>query len=251
VNWGLKLFADMGTSTCGVSNTVAAGVASANSTAIAASLSGRTDANGNVTNGSSTPTRAAEAAAVTYMTSLTDANPKYIVLATDGLPNCPVSGATTSDDSTAAIQAVTAGRLAGIQTFVIGIATTGGMAETTLNMMAVEGGRPQTAQATMYYSVTSKLEFATALQTVVGLTSTCMYAVPPPPTNDGTTSRADISVNTTATNGSSTAILQDASNGWTYADAGMKTILLHGPACDLLKARAITGVTIVFHCRTI
>jgi len=185
------------------------------------------------------------------MTSLADTNPKYIVLATDGLPNCPVSGSTTTDDSTAAIQAVTAGRMAGIPTFVIGIATTGGMAENTLNMMAVEGGRPQAGQPTMYYSVTSKLEFATALQAVVWATSTCSFVVPPPPTSDGTTSRADISVNGTDPNGSSSTIPQDANNGWTYADAGMKAILLHGSACDAWQAKVITAVTIVFHCRTV
>jgi hypothetical protein len=119
------------------------------------------------------------------------------------------------------------------------------MAENTLNMMAVEGGHPQ------YYSVASKVEFATALQAVVGVTSTCMFVVPTPPTTDGTTSRADISVNGTASNGSVTTIPPDASNGWTYTDAGMKAILLHGTACDVLKATVITGVTIVFHCRTI
>ena len=115
----------------------------------------------------------------------------------------------------------------------------------------MEGGRPQAGQATMYYSVTSKLEFATALQAVVGLTSTCMFVVPPPPTSDGTTNRADIGVNGTVTNGSGAMIPQDANNGWTFTDATMKAILLHGTACNDWKTKAITGVTIVFHCRTI
>ena len=60
-------------------------------------------------NGSSTPTRAAENAAVTYLTQLamTDQNPKFIVLATDGQPNCPASGSQSADDSPGAITAVT------------------------------------------------------------------------------------------------------------------------------------------------
>src|SRR6185295_8763172 len=121
----------------------------------------------------------------------------------------------------------------------------------TLNMMAMEGGHPQVGQATQYYSVASKLEFATALQAVVAMTSTCMFAVPPPPTNDGTTSRADIGVKGATTNGSGMTIPQDASNGWTYTDATMKAILLHGAACDAWQAKLITGVTIVFHCLTV
>ena len=52
-------------------NTVAVSIAPKNGAAIAAALAARTDANGNVTKGSSTPTRAAENAAVTYLTGLT------------------------------------------------------------------------------------------------------------------------------------------------------------------------------------
>ena len=67
VNWGLKLFADMG-SQCGVApNTVAVNIAPNNAPAVMTALAGRTDANMNVTNGSSTPTRAAMNAATTYL----------------------------------------------------------------------------------------------------------------------------------------------------------------------------------------
>ena len=67
VNWGLKLFADTN-NTCGVgANMAAVPVGANNAAAIAAAIAARTDAAGNVTNGSRTPTRAAEDAAVTYL----------------------------------------------------------------------------------------------------------------------------------------------------------------------------------------
>jgi hypothetical protein len=243
VNWGLKFFADSGS--CGVNNNAAVPVAPMNATAVATSIMGRTSANGGVSNGSSTPTRAAENAAVTYLTQLatTDQNPKFIVLATDGQPNCPMSGSQQTDDSPGAIAAVTAAKMAGYPTFVVGIATGGGAAETTLNSMAVEGGYPQTGGATQYYAVSDTAGFASVLRTLVGMATTCQYSIPTPPTNDGTTSREDIQV--TGDNGT---IPQDANNGWTYTDQTHTSITLHGSSCDAVTAGTITTVTIIFNC---
>ena len=245
VNWGLKLYADMG-SQCGVApNTVAVGIAPMNAGAIAAALAARTDANGNVTNGSSTPTRAAENAAVTYLTGLTDANPKFILLATDGQPNCPASGPTTSDDTAGAIAAVVAARAAGIPTFVVGISAPAGAADSALNLMAVEGGYPRAATP-QYYPVTSTAEFTAVLRTLVGMANTCTFSVPPPPTNDGT-SREHIIVRA-AVGGTVVNLPLDANNGWTYGDAAMTSIVLHGAACDQVKAGTLTGITIAYLC---
>jgi hypothetical protein len=243
VNWGLKFFADSGS--CGVNNNAAVPVAGMNATAIAASIMGRTSANGGVMNGSSTPTRAAENAAVTYLNGLAamDQNPKFIVLATDGQPNCPASGSTSTDDSPGAITAVTNAKTAGYPTFVVGIATGGGAAETTLNSMATAGGYPQAGAATQYYAVSDTAGFASVLRTLVGMASTCNFSIPTPPTNDGTTSREDISV--TGDNGT---IPQDANNGWTYTDTTHTSITLHGSSCDAVMAGTIMTVTIIFNC---
>ena len=99
VNWGLKMFADSGT--CGVSNNVSVPIGASNATLIANAITGRTDVNGNVANGSNTPTRRAEEAAVAYLSTLTDPNPKYILLATDGMPNCLPGGSISTDDTAA------------------------------------------------------------------------------------------------------------------------------------------------------
>jgi hypothetical protein len=253
VNWGLKFFADSTSDrACGVTNNAAVPVTGNNAAAIATAIMGRTSANGGVSNGSSTPTRSAVNAAVNYLTGLaqTDQNPKFIVLATDGLPNCPMSGMQSADDSAGAIAAVTAAKTAGFPTFVVGIATAGGTAETTLNSMATAGGYPQMGAATQFYAVTDTAGFAQVLTTLVGVATTCQYSIPTPPTNDGTTSREDIKV----TGGSGTndpEIPQDANNGWTYTDNTHTSITLHGSSCDAVMAGTVTTVTIIFNCHII
>jgi hypothetical protein len=199
-----------------------------------------------LTNGSQTPTRAAENAAVTYLTGLTDANPRFIVLATDGQPNCPASGTASTDDTPGAIAAVAAALSAGIPTFVVGISTPGGAADDALNMMAIAGGYPR-AGTPQYYPVTSTAEFAAVLRTLVGMANACTFSVPPPPTNDGTTTRANITVR--AFDGVTVVNLPyDATNGWTYTDSAMTSIVLHGAVCDQAKAGTLKNFTIVFNC---
>jgi hypothetical protein len=254
VNWGLKFFADMG-NTCGVNAaTVAVNIATNNAMPIATAITGRTTNTGagmgGVANGSRTPTRAAMNAGVTYLTALgmTEPNPKFIVLATDGSPNCPATGSSDADDSPGAIAAVAAAKTAGIPTFVVGIATSGGTAETTLNSMAVAGGYPQMGAATQYYAVSDTAGFAAVLRTLVGMVTTCQFSIPTPPTTDGTTSREDIQVTGGTGTPPDTTIAPDATNGWTYTDNSHTSITLHGSSCDAVTAGTITTVTIIFNC---
>jgi hypothetical protein len=243
VNWGLKFFADSGS--CGVNNNAAVGIATMNAGAIATAIMGRTSANGGVSNGSSTPTRAGMNGATTYLMGQSSRpNPKFIVLATDGQPNCPASGNSNDDDTPGAVAAVTAARMAGFSTFVVGISA-GGAPEMALNMMAVEGGYPRMATP-QYYPVTSTDEFATTLRTLVGMATTCTFSVPNPP-ND-MTSRGNIKVRGRDASGNVVEIPMDATNGWTYANAAMTSIILNGTACDNVTAGTYTGVTIVFNC---
>jgi hypothetical protein len=245
VNWGLKFFADSGS--CGVNNNAAVPIATMNSAAVSAAIMGRTSANGGVANGSSTPTRSAMNGATTYLMGLSSRpNPKYVVLATDGMPNCPASGSMNTDDTPGAVAAVTAARNAGFSTFVVGISA-GGDPEMALNMMAVAGGYPRAASP-QYYPVTSTDEFATTLRTLVGMATTCTFTVPPPPTDDGTTSRGNISVRGKDASGAPVNIPMDATNGWTYANPAMTSITLNGSACDAVTAGTYTSVTIVFNC---
>ena len=241
VNWGLKFFAD--DAMCAVGNNVAVPIGANQGGAVMTAIAGRTSANGGVSNGSRTPTRSAESAGATYMRGLNDPNPRFILLATDGLPNCqPGNSDTAADDSAGAVMAVTDAAMMGIPTFVVGIATGGTTADSTLNNMANAGGYPQTGGSTSYYSVASTAQFVSVLQTLVGVATTCTFTVPEP---TGDTDRAHIGV---VVNGAE--IPHDASmtNGWDYTSTGMTAVQIYGPTCTGIMNGSITNVQIVFKC---
>jgi hypothetical protein len=227
VNWGLKYFPSAGG--CGVNAGVEVGVAPNNSVAIMGSL-GMNNPNGN------TPTRAAVTAGAAYLMGLADANPKYILLATDGLPNCPAMGGGngTADDgpATAAIMASAA---AGIPVFVVGVGTIAG-ALTTLNGFAVAGGRPRAGDP-KYYQVDSTADLVSVLTMLTGQIASCTFglnSVPPVPGN-------------IAVYGDGVRIPESPTDGWSYG-TGMRSIVLNGPTCDKVKAKQIVNVTTYFGC---
>jgi hypothetical protein len=243
VNWGLKFFADTD-ATCGVGNNVAVGVATNTAGAVQTAIAGRTSANGGVTNGSRTPTRLAENAGTAYMRARTTPNPRFILLATDGLPNCaPGNSDSAADDSAGAVTAVMDAASMGIPTFVVGIATGGGMADTTLSNMANAGGYPRPGGNPSYYSVSSTAEFVTVLQTLVGMATTCTFSVPTPPNSDTDTAHIGVMVN-----GAELPRDPNHANGWDYTTAGMTAVQIYGSQCTAIMNGSVTDVKIVFKC---
>jgi hypothetical protein len=248
VNWGLKFFAS--DNACGVNATANVTVGTNRAAMIAAAIQGRTDGAGNVMNGSRTPTRAGVMQGAAYLNTVQSDNPKYIVLATDGLPNCPASGSTSNDDTAGAVAAVMAAAAGGIPVFVVGIATAGVVtngvdADQTLSMMAVAGGRPR-AGSPSYYSVSSGAELASALTMLVGMANTCTFQIGPAPTTDGTTSTSYIDVF-----GDGTKIPRDTThtNGWDYVDgSNQNSIQIYGGICDQVTAGTISNLVVTFRC---
>lgn len=251
VNWGLKFFADMDNQ-CGVNAGVAVGVAAGNSAAIAAAIAASTKANGGVNNGSYTPTRAAVNAGAAYLATLTDPNPKYLLLATDGLPNCPPgcggngnSCTTTPNttESTAVELAIMTAQTAGFKTFVVGIATASDMAaNATLNAMAVSGGEAQTGAATSYYSVTDTASLVAALNKIVGIVASCTISLATAPTGF-----TNVAVSATDASGNTVVIQPDPTNGWSY-DATKANILLNGTACTNLQNGMYSNFQFYYAC---
>ncbi len=242
VNWGLKMFADTD-STCGVApNTVAVQIATNNAGAIASQIANRTDATGQVTMGSRTPTRLAENAAVNYLNTVQSQNPKFILLATDGQPNCAASGSNSADDTPGSVAAVTAAMAAGYPTFVVGISAPAGAANDALNMMAVAGGYPR-AGSPQYYPVTSAAEFAAVLQTLVTIAGTCVFPVPEPQNSDTDRNHIGVKVN-------GNEIPQDTThtNGWDYTSDAHTAVQIYGPNCDAIEAGNVQSVQVVFKC---
>jgi hypothetical protein len=231
VNWGLKFF---GTGT-GSSCVVADGAAVPPDTMTAAAIAAAIAAPANQPS-TRTPTRAAETSAGNYLAGLTARpNPKYILLATDGLPNCAATGGTDTPDEQGAITAVTNVAAMGFPTFVIGIATNAAV-EGTLNSMAMAGGRPR-AVTPMYYPVQNGADLATALgqiQTMVALP--CQFQLGGVP--------SDPMALSVSIGGQMVPM-----STWTYGP-GNRSIVFpdSGSACANLKRDAVRSVTIDVPC---
>jgi len=236
VNWGLKYFTSPNAGTCGVNDGADVPIGANNATRINTSL-------GNTTPGSSTPTRVAIEKGAAYLMTVNDQNPKFLLLATDGLPNCiPGNSNNQASDMQGAIDAVTTAAGAGFPTFVIGIATTSDpMSDATLSGMATAGGKPNPNGPPAYYPVANQQQLVDALNAIVVIAGTCTFQIPTPPNNDTDVNHIGVKVN-------GTEIMQDKnhSNGWDY-NTGMTQVVVYGSACDQIMAGTAT-VQIVFKC---
>jgi hypothetical protein len=241
VNWGLVFFGtDM---QCGVTNKPVVTVGPMNGAKVQQAFASNQPS-------SYTPTASAVDAAVTYMKTLTDTNPKYLLLATDGLPNCGQQqggrggGNITADDSPAAEMAVANAKAAGFPTFVVGIATDSDqMATNTLNTMAVNGGFPQTGAATQYYSVSDTAGLEAVLSQIVGMVASCTIPLTNVPAN-----LSNVAVSANDASGKPVQIQEDPNNGWSYTSSAMNVIKLNGTACDNLQSGAYSNFQFIYAC---
>ena len=237
VNWGLIFFGS--DNMCGVNTTPIVSIAPNNYTAVAAAYAGNQPT-------SYTPTESAVDAAVAYMKTVPDQNPKYLLLATDGIPNCkPGDRTVTDDDSPGATTAVMNAAAAGFPTFVVGIGDT--MGDATLNMFATAGGEPQTGSAdgNLFYEVNSTSDLVAALTKIVGQATSCSF-----PLTGVSGDLEKVAVSAKDASGNTIEIMQDAVNGWSYTDATKTAIILNGDACNNLKSVTYTGFQFIYTCST-
>jgi len=236
VNWGLKFFASPNGGTCGVNAGADVAIAANNANRINTSIGGQMPS-------SSTPTRTAEAAAAAYLGTVNDQNPKFILLATDGLPNCAPNcsgNACQNSDMAGAVQAVTDAATAGFPTFVVGIATSSDpMSDATLTQMANAGGKPRMGTPS-YYPVMNQQDLVDALNAIVVVAGTCTFTIPMPPNSDTDTTHIGVTVN-------GTEIPQDPNhaNGWDFS--GTNQVVVYGSSCNAIMA-GTAMVQIVFKC---
>jgi hypothetical protein len=189
-----------------------------------------------------------------YMATVTDSNPKFLLLATDGLPNCPSGCASMSNPSNsctmtdnpnedmAAEGAVMMAAAQGFNTFVIGIGNVSS-AVNTLNQMAINGGEAQTGAATSYYAATDEASLEAALNNIVGKVASCtvqLQGVPAGQTN--------VAVSVDDTSGKATQVPQDPNNGWSYVGGSMMAIQLNGTYCDGVKNGTYTNIKFYYAC---
>jgi hypothetical protein len=230
VAWGLKLFPLP--SQCSVPSGITVPVATSNHAAIMKSIND----NRAVENGGSTPTREAVNKGFATLKATPSPNSKYLLLATDGQPNCLPGGDNRDEDRAGSVAAVAAAASAGIPTFVVGIATAGSTAHETLNEMADKGGRPR-SNATRYYPVVNRDELVAALEAITGQIASCTFPLnPPPPVPSNVAVEVD-----------GMRVARDPSQGWDYGP-GNGSIVLNGALCDRLKAGTAKNVQILYGC---
>jgi hypothetical protein len=234
VAWGLKMF-PMGEA-CGVPSGATVPVGLNSYAAVLAAIKANpplSDPQG------STPTRVAVQSAAAFMTGNASMNSKYLVVATDGLPNCGGSRrGGGGDDAAGAVAAVAAAAKAGIPSFIVGIATAGSDAHDTLNEMAIQGGRAR-ADATKYYPVANKDELVTALGQITGQIASCTFPLNPlPPEPDNVRVNVD---------GAKVDRDTSKAGGWDYGP-GNSSVILNGANCEALKSGAAKNVQILYGC---
>lgn len=193
-------------------------------------------------------------------------SPKYLILMTDGgpncnyfleaLPQCTCNYASSTEycctnypdicifgsgclDDTNTLDVITDLGTQGIDTFVIGLPGTAEY-ETLLNAMALAGGQPQMNAATDYYSATNQAELSDALDQIAVSVISCVIPLSEVPDNpDGVRIFID-----------GVEVPRDMAdvNGWDYTDSGMTDIELYGAACDNLQDGDQHTVTATFAC---
>lgn len=181
--------------------------------------------------GGNTPTASALAAVDDVLTASTSTRPRYLVLATDGQPNCggPVS---TVVSRLAALNA------RGIPTFVLGIPGSSSALRTALNQMAVAGGRPR-AGGTSFYEAVNTDQLASALRAITAAGSGCTYALEEVPT--------DPSLLRIQFNGMDVA--RDATNGWSFVDSTNRQVRFNGTSCTRLGAGTVVNIAALYNCQ--
>lgn len=222
INWGLKLFTTPGsTGACTVSNGVEVAVGPGAAPDVQAQIAAVSPAN-------STPTAQAITVATKYLASIADPNPKTILLATDGEPNCKVGSFSTDvPDVDGTIAAIQAAVTAGFRVYVVGIGPSVG----NLDSFASAGGSGR------YYPATSADALASVLSDISQSLVACTYAlasVPPDPAN-------------VAVYVDGKLVAKDPGDGWSFG-ASPQTILLNGSACTRVTSAVTSKVQVLFGC---
>jgi hypothetical protein len=251
IKWGLSFFPS--DDSCGVASAVDVAVAPMSFAAIDAAMT-------NHSPGGGTPTQGAIRRAGAYLTSLAEGNPKYLLLATDGAPNCATTGCVCppgftqmgnecclgpvclgcsgGPDEAGAISAVGDVAAMGVHTFVIGIST-GAAEENVLNQMAQRGMEPRSGGPPYYYPVASAAQLVDAVSAIAGRIISCTFALdraPPYPDRVSVTAGGQ-------------EVPRDPAhgNGWDLSTDG-RQVQLYGSWCARVQTGQVTDLHAIFGC---
>jgi hypothetical protein len=221
--------------------------------------------------GGGTPTAAALASALQYFTQGDGANlqgQKFVLLATDGGPNCNIdntcdsarcttnldgdcpsgnccdqNGQSCLDDASVVSQ-IQALQAAGVSTFVVGIPGTENYAQ-YLDNFATAGGVPNPAPPPSYYAVSAKggvqglVDVFTSITT--HLVRSCDVALEDTPQNlDLVNVAVDCQV-----------VPYADGAGWSLTGSDQKTLEIAGDACHTIQTDGARRVDVVYGCPTV
>jgi hypothetical protein len=222
LQWGLKFFSSPNQVECGVTKEMEVAIPNGTAETIRNKLTS-TPPKGY------TPTAAGVAAAAAYLSGLTDGNPKVILLATDGVPNC---AADARDLNTKDIEgtktAIDNAFKAGIKTYVLGIGPSTG----NLDQFAAAGHTDK------HYPATSPKALNDALNAIGADAVSCTFSLTDIP--------ADMT--NTAIYVNKELVEKDDPNGWSYGSDN-KTIELKGATCEKIKGERSAAVQVMFGCK--
>jgi hypothetical protein len=177
-----------------------------------------------------TPTLGALQTAERYLRASASPRRRFIVLATDGAPNC---GSGVSE----VVAQLGRIRTLGVDTFVLGIPGGDASLFGPLNVMADAGGRPR-AGVVRFYEAGSTASLEAALRAITAAAASCTYRLGSVP------SRPDLV--TVQFDGA--MIARDPASGWSYTDTTYREIRFNGAACTRLQSGAVRTVNASFNC---
>ncbi|HTB57259.1 MAG TPA: vWA domain-containing protein [Polyangia bacterium] len=248
ISWGMKSFPEAYTDSMddcqgGVTSAIDVKVAAMDGTQMNSAITALTPA------GKGTPTADAITQGASYLATLTDTNPKYLLLATDGEPTCVGTTKDSTNAGPAAVNAIAAALTAGFPTFVVGIATSKASDNTELTAMSKAGGEPipvTNPLAYNYYIADDATTLVSAMEAITGQISTCLFPLSPAPPVRNDPTKLGVYVGS-----GMTRIPYDATNGWTYTDLNDTAVEVHGSWCNMIEAAGAGAVQIIFGCPSI
>jgi hypothetical protein len=181
-----------------------------------------------------TPTHTTLAAALVYYQGVA-VNPdgRYVLLATDGLPNCNGDPNDPSEGPTLAAAAALSA--AGIKVFVIGFGDIAAANPAFLKQLAVAGGTGD------FYPANSPQQLQTALDQIAGTVTqaSCSFTL--------ATTPSDPSLIAVTLNGQQVPRDPSHQSGWDY-DAATNTVTFYGATCDGIKSGGGGNVGVDYGC---
>jgi hypothetical protein len=219
VMWGLLGFPAIQKQACSVNDAPDVGFAVGNYGALAAQIPAMNPSAG----GSGSPLRRAVQRATEYLKARPSQVPRYLVVATDGAPNCRDDVANGQLDVEPTIRVVRDAAALGFHTFVVGVAA--GEHEGVLSDIA-DAGLEARPGLTKYYPVKNRKELSDLLRSIATRLQDCVYpleGVPPSP------DRAEILID-------GVRIKRDPAriDGWDYLP-NQTSVRVYGPACQRLS----------------